>query len=92
MVQSRQYHPIHDRVRVLSNDPVQVNEAKNVVYNNITIDTFTTNANAAHNTDGWDIYRSDNIVIKNSVINNGDDCVSLKPSRFTPSHPTILPS
>jgi hypothetical protein len=28
----------------------------------------------------WDTYRSDNIVIQNSYINNGDDCVSFKPN------------
>lgn len=27
-----------------------------------------------------DVYRSENIVIQNSVINNGDDCVSFKPN------------
>jgi len=30
--------------------------------------------------DGWDIYRSDHVTIKNSVINNSDDCVSFKPN------------
>lgn len=38
------------------------------------------NSNLAKNTDGWDIYRSDSVVLQNSVINNGDDCVSLKPN------------
>lgn len=28
----------------------------------------------------WDTYRSDNIVIQNSHIDNGDDCVSFKPN------------
>jgi galacturan 1,4-alpha-galacturonidase len=28
----------------------------------------------------WDTYRSNNIVIQNSNINNGDDCVSFKPN------------
>jgi len=28
----------------------------------------------------WDTYRSDSIVIQNSHINNGDDCVSFKPN------------
>lgn len=32
------------------------------------------------NTDGWDIFRSDSVVLQNSVINNGDDCVSFKPN------------
>jgi len=31
-------------------------------------------------TDGWDIYRSSNVAITNSVIVNGDDCVSFKPN------------
>ncbi len=34
----------------------------------------------AKNTDGWDVYRSDSVVIQNSHINNGDDCVSFKPN------------
>jgi galacturan 1,4-alpha-galacturonidase len=37
-------------------------------------------ANPAKNTDGWDTYRSENIVIQNSVVDNGDDCVSFKPN------------
>ncbi|KIP03359.1 glycoside hydrolase family 28 protein [Phlebiopsis gigantea 11061_1 CR5-6] len=30
--------------------------------------------------DGWDIYRSSQVTITNSTINNDDDCVSLKPN------------
>ncbi|KAJ3208607.1 hypothetical protein HDU82_002206 [Entophlyctis luteolus] len=45
----------------------------NVIYDNIHI--TATNKN----TDGWDTYKSDNVVIQNSVISNGDDCVSFKP-------------
>ena len=62
--------------------PAKANESKNVTYNNIHIDATSTSSNGAKNTDGWDIYRSDNVVIKNSVINNGDDCVSFKPSKY----------
>ena len=40
----------------------------------------STNKHPAKNTDGWDTYRSDSIVIQNSIINNGDDCVSFKPN------------
>jgi galacturan 1,4-alpha-galacturonidase len=40
----------------------------------------STSNNAAKNTDGWDIYRSDNVVIQDSHIKNGDDCVSFKPN------------
>ncbi|KAG7095644.1 hypothetical protein E1B28_006367 [Marasmius oreades] len=57
-----------------------VNESRNVTYRNITINAASTSANGPHNTDGWDTYRSDNVVIKDSVINNGDDCVSFKPN------------
>jgi galacturan 1,4-alpha-galacturonidase len=57
-----------------------VNEGKNIVYNGINISAVSTSNNLAKNTDGWDIYRSDSVSIINSNINNGDDCVSLKPN------------
>ncbi len=37
-------------------------------------------ARGAKNTDGWDTYRSDGIVIQDSHVRNGHDCVSLKPN------------
>ncbi|KAJ6598653.1 pectin lyase fold/virulence factor [Mycena sp. CBHHK59/15] len=46
---------------------------ENVTYNNITINAASTSSHGASNTDGWDVYRSDQVTIKNSVINNGDD-------------------
>ncbi|KAL1304063.1 hypothetical protein AAFC00_000498 [Neodothiora populina] len=52
----------------------------NVVYSDINISGYSKSKNLAKNTDGWDTYRSSNIVIQNSVINNGDDCVSFKPN------------
>ncbi|RAL67879.1 hypothetical protein DID88_008604 [Monilinia fructigena] len=52
----------------------------NVVFNNINIAGGSSNKNPAKNTDGWDTYRSDSIVIQNSIIDNGDDCVSFKPN------------
>ncbi|KAK0469205.1 glycoside hydrolase family 28 protein [Desarmillaria tabescens] len=55
-------------------------ESSNVTYSNISITAESTSDNAAKNTDGWDTYRSDTIVIKDSVIINGDDCVSFKPN------------
>jgi len=57
-----------------------VANSTNVVFSNISIAGFSTSNNTAKNTDGWDTYRSSNIVIQNSVINNGDDCVSFKPN------------
>ena len=57
-----------------------MNEGKNIVFRNITISAVSTSSHAAENTDGWDIFRSDNVTIADSDINNGDDCVSFKPS------------
>ncbi|KAI0087084.1 glycoside hydrolase family 28 protein [Irpex rosettiformis] len=57
-----------------------VNEGENVTYKNITISAVSTSKNQAKNTDGWDIYRSNNVIIQDSTINNGDDCVSFKPN------------
>ncbi|KAJ7063543.1 glycoside hydrolase family 28 protein [Mycena amicta] len=57
-----------------------VNEGKNVTYSNINIQAVSTSTHFISNTDGWDIYRSDQVTIKDSLINNGDDCVSFKPN------------
>ncbi|KAJ6258716.1 hypothetical protein Dda_6767 [Drechslerella dactyloides] len=40
----------------------------------------SSSANAPANTDGWDNYRSDNIVIQHSKIDNHDECVSFEPN------------
>ncbi|KAJ7702221.1 pectin lyase fold/virulence factor [Mycena rosella] len=55
-----------------------LNEGQNVTYDNIHINAVSNSSHGPSNTDGWDIYRSDQVTIKNSVINNGDDCVSFK--------------
>ncbi|KAK0630359.1 exopolygalacturonase [Bombardia bombarda] len=68
---------------VLRNSPQYyhfVANASNVVFNNIDIAGGSTSKNTAKNTDGWDTYRSEDVTIMNSVINNGDDCVSFKPN------------
>ncbi|KAK2060926.1 polygalacturonase [Colletotrichum caudatum] len=52
----------------------------NVLISDITIKVGSTSKNPAKNTDGWDIYRSDSVVIQNSHVDNGDDCVSFKPN------------
>ncbi|KAJ6546980.1 pectin lyase fold/virulence factor [Mycena capillaripes] len=68
-----------------------VNEGKNVTYDNIHINAVSTSTHGASNTDGWDVYRSDQVTIKNSIINNGDDCVSFKSSsEFTDSTNIIV--
>lgn len=57
-----------------------VANASNVIFNNLNIAGASKSANVAKNTDGWDTYRSTDLVIQNSIINNGDDCVSFKPN------------
>ncbi|KAI0785798.1 glycoside hydrolase family 28 protein [Abortiporus biennis] len=57
-----------------------VNEGTFVTYKNITISAVSTSKNQAKNTDGWDTFRSDNVIIADSNVNNGDDCVSFKPN------------
>ncbi|KAF8489679.1 glycoside hydrolase family 28 protein [Gautieria morchelliformis] len=58
-----------------------INEGHNVTFANINISASSNvSTSAAHNTDGWDIYRSDQVVLRDSVINNDDDCVSFKPN------------
>jgi galacturan 1,4-alpha-galacturonidase len=52
----------------------------NVVYQGINIAGYSLDNITAKNTDGWDVYRTSNFVIQNSIINNGDDCVSFKPN------------
>ena len=49
-----------------------VANATNVVFDNINIAGGSKSANVAKNTDGWDTYRSTDLTIQNSVINNGD--------------------
>ncbi|CAK3748229.1 Exopolygalacturonase X-1 [Lecanosticta acicola] len=57
-----------------------VANSSDVVFDGITINGYSQSENVAKNTDGWDTYRSENVVIQNSIINNGDDCVSFKPN------------
>ncbi|EKM57997.1 glycoside hydrolase family 28 protein [Phanerochaete carnosa HHB-10118-sp] len=57
-----------------------VYQSTNVTYRNITINSVSYSSSPASNTDGWDIYRSNNVTITDSRINNDDDCVSFKPN------------
>jgi len=57
-----------------------VANSTNVIFDNINIAGASKSVNIAKNTDGWDTYRSSDITIQNSIINNGDDCVSFKPN------------
>jgi galacturan 1,4-alpha-galacturonidase len=59
-----------------------VANSTNVVFNNIDVSGFSKSKNTAKNTDGWDTYRSSDITIMNSVVNNGDgkiNCPCLVP-------------
>ncbi|KAF1952874.1 pectin lyase-like protein [Byssothecium circinans] len=67
----------------LRNSPQWYNLVANssgVTFSRINIAGRSMSKNPAKNTDGWDTYRSSNIVIQNSHIDNGDDCVSFKPN------------
>ncbi|KAM7194654.1 exopolygalacturonase [Naviculisporaceae sp. PSN 640] len=58
-----------------------VANSTDLVFNNITIDGGKSRSeNKACNCDGWDLYRSQDITIMNSIARNIDDCVSLKPN------------
>lgn len=57
-----------------------VANSSSVVFSDISILGGSVSSNPAKNTDGWDTYRSSNIVIQRSTIVNQDDCVSFKPN------------
>jgi len=57
-----------------------VANSTSVTFSDIFITGYSHSNNTAKNTDGWDTYRSSSITIQNSIINNGDDCVSFKPN------------
>lgn len=51
-----------------------------VVVSGLNLSAVWSTGDETPNSDGWDIYRSDSVVLQDSVINNGDDCVSFKPN------------
>lgn len=54
--------------------------SSDILITDIDIYSRSTSDNFAKNLDGWDTYRSDNLVIQNSHIDHDDDCVSFKPN------------
>ncbi|KAJ8662589.1 hypothetical protein O0I10_001550 [Lichtheimia ornata] len=55
-----------------------VNNCKNVVFEQININTVSDDAELdAHNTDAFDVSQSQDIVIQDSTIVNGDDCIAV---------------
>ncbi|KFZ06536.1 hypothetical protein V501_07324 [Pseudogymnoascus sp. VKM F-4519 (FW-2642)] len=58
-----------------------ISNSSEVIISDMNLSAISKNASVAvKNSDGWDTYRSSNIVIQNSVIHNTDDCVSFKPN------------
>lgn len=57
-----------------------VQESQDVIYEYITVNSVTNSTADMRETDGWDTYRSDGVTIRDSIIHNGDDCVSFKPN------------
>ncbi|KAH9906904.1 polygalacturonase [Xylariomycetidae sp. FL2044] len=68
----------------MKNSPMWFNvimNSEDILITDINIWNEVTNASSPPaNTDGWDTYRSSNIIIQNSTIDNYDDCVSFKPN------------
>ncbi|KAJ8131977.1 hypothetical protein O1611_g1646 [Lasiodiplodia mahajangana] len=54
--------------------------SSDVIISDMVLTAKSSSSNPVKNSDGWDTYRSDHIVIQNSVIDNTDDCVSFKPN------------
>lgn len=54
--------------------------SSDVVVSGLNLSAVWSTGEETPNSDGWDVYRSDSVVIQNSIINNGDDCVSFKPN------------
>ncbi|KAI6092542.1 glycoside hydrolase family 28 protein [Hypoxylon rubiginosum] len=54
--------------------------SSDVIVSNMDLRAESLNGVKIANSDGWDTYRSDRVVIQNSFINNTDDCVSFKPN------------
>ncbi|KAI1261522.1 polygalacturonase [Xylariaceae sp. FL1019] len=57
-----------------------ITTSSDILISDMVLTVKVTGANPSHNTDGWDTYRSDHVVIQNSQIDNTDDCVAFKPN------------
>ncbi|KAI5921871.1 glycoside hydrolase family 28 protein [Camillea tinctor] len=54
--------------------------SSDILVSDMVLEAKSANSNPVKNSDGWDTYRSEYVVIQNSVIDNTDDCVSFKPN------------
>lgn len=54
--------------------------SSDIFISDMVIEARTRSENPVKNSDGWDTYRSDHVVIQDSYVDNTDDCVSFKPN------------
>ncbi|KAI0131594.1 glycoside hydrolase family 28 protein [Hypoxylon sp. NC0597] len=54
--------------------------SSDIIISNMDLRAESLNGTKIANSDGWDTYRSDHVVIQDSFIHNTDDCVSFKPN------------
>lgn len=83
----------------LLNTPVQavsINGCSGLTISHMTIDNSASDSLPAnkqgHNTDGFDIGASTNIIIDHAIVKNQDDCVAINSGTVCPVFPGILPS
>ncbi|KAI8146087.1 pectin lyase fold/virulence factor [Fennellomyces sp. T-0311] len=55
-----------------------VRDTHHAVFTDMNIRSLSNSSFGTHNSDGWDLFRSSDVVIKDSTIVNSDDCVSFK--------------
>ncbi|KAI0840402.1 glycoside hydrolase family 28 protein [Hypoxylon sp. FL0890] len=54
--------------------------SSDIIISDMDLRAESLNGTKIPNSDGWDTYRSDHVVIQDSYIHNTDDCVSFKPN------------
>ncbi|KAI1436418.1 polygalacturonase [Xylaria sp. CBS 124048] len=57
-----------------------VANSSDILISNMVLTAESSNSVSVKNSDGWDTYRSDHVVIQNSMVDNTDDCVAFKPN------------
>lgn len=56
---------------------MSINGATNTVYDGLSFHTVSTSSNLAKNTDAFDVSSSSGIIIQNTNVVNGDDCLAV---------------
>lgn len=57
-----------------------IQNSQDVTYDSLNMTAISNGTYPAANSDGWDTFRSSNLVIQNCNVNNDDDCVAFKPN------------